>query len=394
MVAIKKSSSAIVNMSSRLHPDTSPDTAVLLESETTKPECRRQSSSTRADFQFIKIIARIVLVLLRRFWAFSGATILVICLFYWLYGGLFAFALVCFGLSGLLYQAGDRLLYHPDQPPHSRIFVPTPQMFNLPFENLFISARDGTQLHMFLVKQDSHTAPTLLYLHGNAGNIGHRLVNVKSLYATIGCNVALLEYRGYGRSEGSPSEEGMNMDAQAALNYLSNRGDIASDRIIVFGRSLGGAVAVDLATRSDNKDKLAAVILENTFTSIPEIARTLFPFKAVRCIPVWFYKNQFKSRRKACRLTQPTLFLSGLDDQLIPPAMMTELYTACGSPVKRLARFPGGSHNETWGCKDYYQTINYFLDEVLYLHRESGRPRVESPSALVHPNNINHVVTI
>jgi len=140
--------------------------------------------------------------------------------------------------------------------------------------------------------------------------------------------------------------------------------DVMCPRIIIFGRSLGGAVAVDLATRSQNKDKIAAVLLENTFTSIPDIARLLFPFRIIKWLPVWFYKNQFKSGRKACRITQPTLFLSGLSDQLIPPKMMTDLYTTCGAPVKRLARFPAGSHNETWACSDYYQTITYFLDEV------------------------------
>ena len=158
-------------------------------------------------------------------------------------------------------------------------------------------------------------------------------------------------------------------------------------------------------------------------------------------MPVWFYKNQFKSGRKACRITQPTLFLSGLSDQvdanifakknlsetsphlfqLIPPKMMTDLYTTCGAPVKRLARwktsgvsadlinlhhvlrFPAGSHNETWACSDYYQTITYFLDEVnsckycqvlsnncqvLYLNRESGRARAASPSTLVSHSTV------
>ena len=91
--------------------------------------------------------------------------------------------------------------------------------------------------------------PTVLYLHGNAGNIGHRLVNVQGLYNSIGCNVALVEYRGYGRSEGTPSEEGLCMDAQAALDFLLTRSDINTEKILVFGRSLGGAVAIDLATR-------------------------------------------------------------------------------------------------------------------------------------------------
>lgn len=378
-------------MSSRLHPE---ETALLVEPDTVKPPSRRVSESSNADFMLIKIVARICLTLIRRFWAFSAAALLAILLFYWLYGGVIAFLLVCFGLSGVLYQAGDRLLYHPEQPPHSRVFVPTPTIFNLPFDNLFITARDGTQLHMFLVRQPGEAsvrAPTVLYFHGNAGNIGHRLQNVKGLYSHLGCNIALLEYRGYGRSEGSPSEEGLCMDAQAALDFLQSRDDIASDRIIVFGRSLGGAVAVDLATRSINKERIAALLLENTFTSIPDIARLIFPFRIIKWLPVWFYKNQFKSGRKACRITQPTLFLSGLSDQLIPPKMMTDLYTTCGAPVKRLARFPAGSHNETWMCSDYYQTISYFLDEVLYLSRESGLPRAESPITLVSHSNVHNV---
>lgn len=382
-------------MSSRLHPEEE-EKVELMESEScsSKSSSRRQSETTSADFMLIKIVARICLSLIRRFWAFSGAALLALILFYWLYGGLLALALVVFGVSGVLYKAGDKLLYHPDQPAHSRLFVPTPAMFDLPFDNLFIPSRDGTQLHLFLVKQSgekSGKVPTVLYLHGNAGNIGHRLVNVQGLYTSIGCNVALLEYRGYGRSEGTPSEEGLCMDAQAALDFLLTRSDINTEKILVFGRSLGGAVAIDLATRSENKEKIAALLLENTFTSIPDIARILFPFKIIQCLPVWFYKNQFKSHRKACRITQPTLFLSGLADKLIPPKMMNDLYVTCGAPVKKLARFPGGSHNETWTIQNYYQTINYFLDEVLYLHLVSGRPRVESPTSLVHHNNVLNV---
>ena len=90
---------------------------------------------------FVSVYIKFYLLINHRFWAFSGAALLSILLFYWLYGGFFAFFLVCFGLSGVLYKAGDRLLYHPDQPPHSRVFIPTPTLFNMPFENLFIKAR-------------------------------------------------------------------------------------------------------------------------------------------------------------------------------------------------------------------------------------------------------------
>jgi len=354
------------------------------------------TQSTNSDFVFIKIVARITLQLLRRFWAFSSAAVLAIILFYWLCGGFIALCMVIFAFTGLLYHAGDRLLYHPDQPATARVFVPSPSMFGLPFENIYIRSKDKTRLHMFLVmsphvqtsqinpngdqdannSQDNnrgdltntHSAPpTILFLHGNAGNIGHRLLNVKDIVDRLHCNVCLLEYRGYGHSDGSPSEEGIYMDAQAALDYLSTyqRSDVIDPRkIIVFGRSLGGAIAIDLCSRTENRDLVAALLVENSFTSIPDIARVLFDFKAIKWIPRWFYKNQYSARWKVCRLPMPCLFLSGTADHLVPPAMMSELYRACGSERKHLAKFPGGTHNETWSCSHYYQTILYFLEEV------------------------------
>ena len=110
-------------------------------------------------------------------------------------------------------------------------------------------------------------------------------------------------------------------------------------------------------------------MLENTFTSIPEVAKSLFNLKLVRCLPRWFYKNQFLSRQKVPRMTVPVLYLSGTGDQLIPSNMMTELYNATSSETKQLARFEGGTHNETWMCNLYYQTIEYFFDEVKFLRQ-------------------------
>jgi len=189
-------------------------------------------------------------------------------------------------------------------------------------------------------------------------------MNVKGLVEFLGCNVCLLEYRGYGHSDGSPSEEGLYLDAQAALDYLVGRPDVDQRKIIVFGRSLGGAVAIDLAAKVENSTKIRCLLVENTFTSIPDVAKSLFNVKLVHWLPRWFYKNQYLSRLKAPRLTVPALFLSGAADQLIPSNMMTELYNATSSEIKRLARFPGGSHNETWTCNHYYQTLDYFFEEV------------------------------
>ena len=142
-----------------------------------------------------------------------------------------------------MYHSTDRFLYHPDQPATARVYVPSPSICGLTFENVYIKSKDSVRLHVFFVKQTTDaltsTSPTVLYLHGNAGNIGHRLMNVKGLVQLLGCNVCLLEYRGYGHSDGTPTEEGLYLDAQAALDFLVGRPDVDPNKIIVFGRSLG-----------------------------------------------------------------------------------------------------------------------------------------------------------
>lgn len=139
-----------------------------------------------------------------------------------------------------MYRAGDQLLYYPEIPPNSRIFVPAPNTVDLPFENVFIKSIDSTKLHAYFIPQpQAHQCPTILFFHGNAGNIGHRLPNARGLFKHLQANILMVEYRGYGLSEGTPSESGLYKDAQAALNYLLNREDIDHRRIIVFGRSLG-----------------------------------------------------------------------------------------------------------------------------------------------------------
>ena len=145
-----------------------------------------------------------------------------------------------FHFSGIVYRAGDQLLYYPEIPQNSRIFVPAPNTIDLPFENLHIKSLDSTKLHAYFIPQpQTAQCPTILFFHGNAGNIGHRLPNIKGLFKHLQANLLIVEYRGYGLSEGNPSESGLYKDAQAALNYLLNRQDIDHRRILVFGRSLG-----------------------------------------------------------------------------------------------------------------------------------------------------------
>ncbi|XP_013784577.1 protein ABHD13-like isoform X2 [Limulus polyphemus] len=327
------------------------------------------------DFATITVVTKIVLFILKKCWIMCGASIMVIFVIYWYYGSFLALGLLFFALTGILYQVGDWLLYHPDQPPHSRLYVPAPAMFGLSGENIHISSGDGVKINLLLVKQDHSVfgqVPTILYLHGNAGNIGHRLANVRGLYHSCGCNVLLVEYRGYGHSDGTPSEEGLYYDSQAGLEFLLQYPGIDRSKIIVFGRSLGGAVAVDLASRPEYNKHIMALVLENTFTSIPDIGRVLFNWRIVKCIPTWFFKNQFQSKEKIKKVQLPTLFISGLADFLIPPHMVQELYKNSRSPVKRLATFESGTHNETWQCSGYYRTLNLFFDDVMVLRHQQG----------------------
>ncbi|CAL7935643.1 unnamed protein product [Xylocopa violacea] len=310
-------------------------------------------------------------------WAFSGTYILACFLLYWLYGGISAFFLLCFATTGILYHREDQLVYRPEWPANSRVYVPAPSIFSLPYQSIYTRSGDGTMLHMFFISQSEDRVkkvPTLLFLHGNAGNVGHRLKNAVGLYHTIQCNILMLEYRGYGLSQGSPSEEGLYMDARAGIDYLFSRNDINTNEIIVFGRSLGGAVAINLATKSENSQRIWCLILENTFTSIPDMAALLFGLKCLQYLPLFLYKNKYLSILKVRSLTIPTLFISGLADTLVPPCMMQDLYKNCKSPYKKILSVSGGTHNETWCQPGYYKNICNFLNEL----RENPPPQVAS----------------
>ncbi|KAG5330796.1 ABHDD protein, partial [Acromyrmex heyeri] len=201
-----------------------------------------------------------------------------------------------------------------------------------------------------------------------------RLQNIVGLYHNIQCNILMLEYRGYGLSQGTPSEEGLYMDARAGIDYLFSRTDINTNEIIVFGRSLGGAVAIDLATKEENLQRIWCLILENTFTSIPDMAALFVGSKFLQYLPLFVYKNKYLSILKVRSVTVPTLFISGLADTLVPPRMMQDLYKNCRSTYKRILPIVDGTHNETWCQQNYYQNINAFLTEL----RENPPPRVTS----------------
>jgi fermentation-respiration switch protein FrsA (DUF1100 family) len=180
----------------------------------------------------------------------------------------------------------------------------------------------------------------------------------------IRANVLMVEYRGYGKSEGSPSEKGLQMDAEAALQYLQGRSDINTKKIFFFGRSLGGAVALHLYTnmikQNPNRYVCSGIIVENTFTSIGDMIDVILPY--IRYFK-FLSRNKWRNFERVQQIPkdQPILFLSGKMDELVPPAMMQQLYDRCSSARKEIQYFPYGTHNETWQEPDYFETIERFL---------------------------------
>lgn len=188
------------------------------------------------------------------------------------------------------------------------------------------------------------------------------------------CNVFMLSYRGYGESDGYPSQKGIINDAQAALDHLVQRKDIDTSRIVVFGRSLGGAVGAVLA--KNNPGKVSALILENTFTSILDMAGIMLPFlrwfiggssskgpKLLNCV----VRSPWSTLDIIAEVKQPIIFLSGLQDELVPPSHMRLLYEKAFEHNKncRFVDFPNGMHMDTWnsGGDRYWRTIQLFLDQ-------------------------------
>ncbi|KAF3825669.1 hypothetical protein GH733_006496 [Mirounga leonina] len=297
-------------------------------------------------------------------WALCRISLLPLIVTFHLYGGIILLLLIFVSIAGILYKFQDVLLYFPEQPSSSRLYVPMPT--GIPHENIFIRTKDGVRLNLILIRytgDNSPYSPTIIYFHGNAGNIGHRLPNALLMLVNLKVNLLLVDYRGYGKSEGEASEEGLYLDSEAVLDYVMTRPDLDKTKIFLFGRSLGGAVAIHLA--SENSHRISAIMVENTFLSIPHMASTLFSFFPMRYLPLWCYKNKFLSYRKISQCRMPSLFISGLSDQLIPPVMMKQLYELSPSRTKRLAVFPDGTHNDTWQCQDYFPALEQFIREVL-----------------------------
>ena len=241
----------------------------------------------------------------------------------------------------------DRFIFFP-----TRELAGTPADLGLTYRDVTFIAADGIQLHGWLFP--GQRAMALLWLHGNGGNISHRLDNLAVMNRRLGVSILIFDYRGYGRSEGRPTERGTYEDAQAALACLRSTPEVEGMPVVLFGRSLGGAVAVDLAVSKD----VEGVVLESTFASM---ARRTYPFLPVGLV----IRTKYDSLSKIGRLAAPLLVLHSRDDEVVPYEEGVKLYEGAHGP-KSMHTIVGAGHNDTYlrGGESYWRALDDFLGEL------------------------------
>jgi uncharacterized protein len=230
--------------------------------------------------------------------------------------------------------------------------VMTPHSAGLPYDDVTFSAADGTKLHGWFIPGDPQE-PVILFFHGNAGNISHRLDSLQ-IFNRLGLSVLIFDYRGYGRSTGRPSEAGTHEDARAAWRHLVEERGVPAGRIVLFGRSLGGAIAARLAT----EHRPRALILESTFRSVPALAAEIYWFLPVR----WLARIQYPVEEWIRTVDAPLLVIHSREDEIIPFGHGKALYAAAAGP-KQLLELRGG-HNTGFlvSGSRYIEGIAAFLD--------------------------------
>ena len=248
-------------------------------------------------------------------------------------------------------------------------FFPTKEITNTPddlgmsFEEVYFPAADGTQLHGWFIP--GRGDDTIVWFHGNAGNISNRVYNIMLMNAHLGANLFIFDYRGYGLSEGRPSERGVYSDGEGALEYLRSRDDIDHDRLVLFGRSLGGCVVAELAMQHRAK----AVIIESSFTSVDAMSRHTRPVLS-RFIPTrLLVRSRFDSISKMPHIHSPLMIVHGDKDITVPIHMGRELFDAANEP-KRFYEIKGATHDDTHmvGGKPYFTALREFIDNPSLVH--------------------------
>ena len=251
----------------------------------------------------------------------------------------------------LWFQLEKRFLFFPVAE-----LLYTPSDAGLEYEHVPFQTSDGLTLQGWFIPggADSGSNITWLWFHGNGGNIGHRIGELALAHHRTGANIFIFDYRGYGESQGSPSEKGTYLDSRAVMEYLSSRSDVDQNRVAFLGHSLGAAVAVELSITQPPM----AMVLVSPFASVRDMAP---PFPPVR----WLVRNHYDSISRIRGLNVPVLVLHGDLDEIIPISQGRKLYEAANEP-KRFQVLEGAAHNDTYAAaaEQYWAAIESFLAGV------------------------------
>ncbi|MCX5719542.1 MAG: alpha/beta hydrolase [Nitrospirae bacterium] len=252
----------------------------------------------------------------------------------------------------IVYFRQERMLYFPEKE-----IWQTPDTISLKYDEIYFKTKDGLNISGWYIPAENEKG-VLLFCHGNAGNISHRVDSIK-IFNSLNLSVLIFDYRGYGKSEGKPSEYGTYLDAEAAWDYLVNVKRKSPESIILFGRSLGGAVAAELAMRK----KSAALIIESCFTSVPDLGKTFYPWLPIKLLSKFKYSTIDKIGSINC----PKLIVHSPEDEIISFRHGEMLYEKAFQP-KDFLKIKGG-HNEGYllSGKTYSDGIKMFLEKHLIL---------------------------
>jgi fermentation-respiration switch protein FrsA (DUF1100 family) len=261
-------------------------------------------------------------------------------------------AVACYAaLALVVYLMQARMLYLADVP--GRTLDRTPADIDIDYEDVSIETSDGIRLHGWFVPGSGDRV--LLFFHGNAGNISHRLESIRQ-FLRLGLSVLIIDYRGYGQSEGRTSEQGIYRDAEAAWRYLVENRDTPQERIIVFGRSMGASAAAQLAARY----RPLALIVESSFTSVPDIAAEYYRWLPVR----WLTRLRHSTKDLVRGASSPVLVIHSRDDEIVRFHHGEAIFEAAREPKAFLEL--RGTHNDAYlrDEQNYLAGLRSFLDRL------------------------------
>jgi fermentation-respiration switch protein FrsA (DUF1100 family) len=252
------------------------------------------------------------------------------------------------GVIVVLLFLENYLIFHPTVAAAGWLAPP-----NLRVQDIELRTADGTQIHAWWCPREGAQG-ALLYCHGNAGNLSHRGEGIRRWQEGLKESVLIFDYPGYGKSAGKPHEQGCYAAGDAAYDWLTQQAGIPADRVVIYGGSLGGGVAVDLASRRPHR----ALVLVSTFTSIPDMAQQFYPWLPAR----WLVRTRFDNLQKIRQCHRPVFIAHGDEDGLVPYSHGQCLSDAANEP-KRFFPMPGHDHGDALAA-DFFPQLRQFLQEA------------------------------